>query len=59
MAEMGNNLVGGVGEVEMTIHITRKATGLIETHQLKCPATISESQIKENEDGSHALDSCT
>jgi hypothetical protein len=46
-----NELQGQIGEVRMTIHIKRAATGETETHEL-IGKVIDE--VKENSDGGNA-----
>ena len=56
MASM-NELQGQVGEVCMTIHIKRAATGETETHELI--GKIDTQDKKENDDGRDAFDRCS
>jgi hypothetical protein len=53
MAELG----GQIGEVRMTVQVTRKETGKIETYDLV--GFLDEDQLKELQNGSDTLDSGT
>lgn len=44
MAEMGNNLEGQEAELHMTVQITRKATGLVETYELVGNTTVEQAE---------------
>ncbi len=44
--EQVNALKGGEGELRMTVHVTRKATGLTETYELVGTAVKEESDLK-------------
>lgn len=48
-------LQGQAGELRFTVQITRKETGLVE--EIELIGTITDEQLKEIQDGSHALDS--
>jgi len=48
-----NNLVGAVGEVQMTIQIKRKETGKVE--EFKLTGFLNEDQLKELQNGSNTL----
>ncbi len=48
-------LSGQIGEVRMTVQVTRKATGETENYDLV--GFLDEDQVKELQNGSHALDS--
>ena len=48
-------LSGQVGEVRMTVEITRKETGKVETYDLV--GFLDEDQLKELQNGSDTLDS--
>jgi hypothetical protein len=50
-------LSGQIGEVRMTVEITRKETGKVETYDLV--GFLDEDQLKELQIGSHTLDSGT
>jgi hypothetical protein len=54
MASM-NELQGQIGEVRMTIHIKRAATGETETHELigKVMDEVKD-EVKEDSDGSYS-----
>ena len=59
MASM-NDLQGQVGEVRMTIHIKRAATGETETHELIGKISAQDEQDTQESDlGSDAFDSCS
>lgn len=47
-------LKGQPGELRMTLEITRKATGKVETVELVGTVTGEEPTNKEQEDGSHS-----
>lgn len=48
-----SDLQGNPGEVRMTIHVTRKATGKTETHEL-VGRVVDEVKEKDEDNGSHA-----
>jgi hypothetical protein len=48
-----SDLQGQIGELRMTIHIKRAATGETETHELIGKVM---DEVKENSDGGNALD---
>ena len=48
-----SNLVGAVGELQMTIQITRKETGKVE--EFKLTGFVDENQLKEIQNGSNTL----
>lgn len=55
---MENNLVGQLGEVRMTISVTRKATGKVDTYDLVGNAVMEDSEnVKEKDNGSNPHDS--
>jgi hypothetical protein len=47
-----SNLVGGVGEIRLTVEIKRKDTGKVETYDLV--GTITDEQIKELQHGGNS-----
>lgn len=47
-------LTGQVGELRLTIEITRKETGAVERHELV--GFLDAEKLKELQHGSHALD---
>ncbi len=49
-----SELKGQTGELRMTVEITRKATGKVETVELIGTVTGEEPTEKEQDDGSHA-----
>jgi hypothetical protein len=48
-----SDLVGAVGEVQMTIQIKRKETGKVE--EFKLTGFLNEDQLKELQNGSNTL----
>jgi hypothetical protein len=48
-----SNLVGAVGELQMTIQIKRKETGKVE--EFKLTGFLDENQLKEIQNGSNTL----
>ena len=50
-----SSLTGQVGEVGMTIQVTRKDTGKVE--EFKLTGFLDEQQLKELQNGSNPLDS--
>lgn len=50
-------LQGQIGEVRMTVQITRKETGKTETVELV--GFLNQDKLKELQDGCHALDGST
>lgn len=52
-----SNLTGQVGELRMTLQITRKETGKVE--EVELVGFLDEEKLKELQNGSHALDGST
>jgi hypothetical protein len=50
-----SNLSGQVGELRMTLQITRKETGKVE--EVELIGYLDEEKLKELQNGSHSLDS--
>jgi hypothetical protein len=52
-----SNLSGQMGELRMTLQITRKETGKVE--EVELIGYLDEEKLKELRNGSHSLDSST